>query len=115
MGVTTETKTVNVITVGLYEVKAADGDVLKVDRIVAEPGDRIRWDVGDRLVSIWFPESGAFLTPALAINHRGAVEATISESAERGKVYQYSIYDHDSKRFVVCESHPKLEIPPPGP
>jgi len=85
-----------------------------IDRIYANRGDRIRWDVGDRVVSIWFPERGVFVTQVLAVQHKGVVEATIPMDADDG-VYEYCIYDHDARCFVVCESHPKLEIPKPGP
>ena len=91
------------------------GYALKVDRIRASRGDTIRWEVAaEHVVSIWFPDSGVFYTPAIAVQHKGAVEATIRGDA-KGGVYEYAIYDHTEREFVTCESHPKLEIPIPGP
>ena len=119
-GITEEARTVIVKKATLREETVAkdvlpESDevvVLKIDRIVAFPGETISWDVGDRLVSIWFPDSGVFVTPVLAVQHKGTVEATIRSDA-KPKVYEYAIYDHDGHRFVTCESHPKLEIPVP--
>lgn len=96
----------------LREAGADKNKVLKIDRVGANQGDTIRWEVGNRLVSIWFPESGVFVSPVLAVKHMGVVEATIPDDAEDG-VYEYCIYCHDTGEFVVCESHPKLEIPKP--
>ena len=85
---------------------------VRVARIGANPGDTIRWEVDDRVVSIWFPRPGVFVSPIIALQHKGAVEMTIPESAKPG-VYEYCIYCHDTDEFVVCESHPKVEIPKP--
>ena len=114
MGVTSETE-VREVTVKAYDLrdeKSADGSVVRIERVVARRGETVRWDAGDRAVSIWFPDVGVFTTPVLAMMHRGAVEATIPADAKPG-VYEYSIFDHDARKFVVCESHPKLEIPEP--
>ncbi len=45
--------------------------------------------------------------------HRGTVEASVLPEAKEG-VYEYAIFDHESKTYVTCESHPKIEIPKPG-
>lgn len=102
-----------------YQVKkvasTGGGYALKIDRIRANRGDTIRWEVAaEHVVSIWFPDSGVFYSPAIAVQHRGAVEATIRGDAKEG-VYEYAIYDHTEREFVTCESHPRLEIPIPGP
>ena len=101
--------------------KDADGktDVkrLRIDRIRANPGDTIRWEVDDKhKISIWFPHAGVFVTPVIAVMHEGSVEATIRDDAPNGNpvVYEYAIYDHDKQKFVTCESHPKIEIPKSG-
>ena len=92
--------------------------VLRIDRIKANPGDTIRWEVeAKHAVSIWFPDTGVFVTPVIAVMHEGSVEATIRddvlEGVEDGKsvVYEYAIFDHTDHEFVTCESHPKIEIP----
>jgi hypothetical protein len=91
------------------------GYMLHVDRIQANQGDTLRWEADpDHAISIWFPESGVFFTPSLAVMHKGAIEATIRDDAPHG-VYEYVIYDHTEREFVTCESHPKVEIPKPGP
>ena len=100
-----------------YEVKkVADKDggyVLKVAPAAANPGDTIRWEIAeDHLVSIWFPDSGVFYSPSVAVMHQGPVEAMIRTDAKRG-TYEYAIYDHTEHEFVTCASHPKLEIPKP--
>lgn len=114
MGVTTvgDQRTVTVNRVSLREEAVDKAVELRIDRIYADRGDTISWDVGDRVVSIWFPDSGVFVTPLLAVQHRGTVEATIRSDAPNG-LYEYVIYDHTERRFVTCESHPKLEIPKP--
>jgi len=86
----------------------------RIDRIKANPGDRIRWEGYDEHeISIWFPDAGVFVTPVLAVMHEGPIEATIRDDAQGG-VYSYAIYDHTEQKFVVCESHPKLELPGSG-
>ena len=107
-------RTVTVTKATLREETVENKLELKIDRIRADRGDTVRWDVGDRVVSIWFPDSGVFVTPLLAVQHKGVIEATIRSNAQNG-LYEYVIYDHDGHRFVTCESHPKLEIPKPGP
>jgi hypothetical protein len=111
----TETRTSTVRAFGLREEPAEDGKgdpILKIDPIGADPGDTIRWDVGDRVVSIWFPERGLFVTPVLAMQHSGVIEATVPDNATHG-VYSYCMYDHTSRRFVECQSHPTVEVPKP--
>ena len=97
--------------------KVIEKEVLKIDRIFANPGDTIRWEVDDKhKISIWFPHAGVFVTPVIAVMHEGSVEATIRDDAPNGNpvVYEYAIYDHDKQKFVTCESHPKIEIPKSG-
>jgi hypothetical protein len=110
--ITEEERTVAVNKVSLREETVDKRVELKIDRIHADRGDTVSWDVGDRVVSIWFPDSGVFVTPLLAVQHRGTIEATIRSDAANG-LYEYVIYDHTERRFVTCESHPKLEIPKP--
>jgi len=112
-GVTAEERTVTVNEAGLRTEDRDGTPTLVIDRIYADPGDTIRWDVGDRLVSIWFPTPGVFSTPLIAVMHRGTVEASVLPEAKEG-VYEYAIFDHESKTYVTCESHPKIEIPKPG-
>lgn len=91
------------------------GYELKIDRVRANAGDTIRWEAAtDHIVSIWFPDLGVFYSPVIAVQHKGAVEATIRSDAKDG-LYEYAIYDHNEREFVTCESHPKLEIPIPRP
>jgi hypothetical protein len=99
----------------IEKVEAACGGYeLKVPRIKANKGDKIRWEPPEgHAVSIWFPDSGVFYTPSIAVMHLGPVEATVRDDAKDG-VYEYAIYDHAEHEFVVCESHPKVEIPIPG-
>lgn len=97
------------------KANSCGGYELKVDRVRADPGDTIRWEIAaDHLVSIWFPDPGVFYSPVIAVQHKGAVEATIRSDAKDG-LYEYAIYDHTEREFVTCESHPKLEIPIPRP
>ena len=106
-----ETKTV---VCEINKVATNGGYVLQVPRVVANPGDKIRWETGnDHSISVWFPQAGAFFSPTLGVMNKGAAEATIRVDAEAG-VYEYAIYDHDEQEFVTCESHPKVEIPIPG-
>ena len=102
--------------------KVIEKEVLKIDRIFANPGDTIRWEVDDtHTVSIWFPHTGVFVTPVIAVMHEGSVEATIRDDVlatiegDIPMVYEYAIYDHTERQFVTCESHPKIEIPKAGP
>lgn len=96
--------------------------VLRIDRIRANPGDTIRWEVdANHKISIWFPHAGVFVTPVIAVMHEGSVEATIRDDvldgvkdADRPLVCEYAIYDHTEHEFVTCESHPKIEIPGSG-
>ena len=91
------------------------GYELKIGRIQAGRGDTIRWEAAtDHIVSIWFPDAGVFYSPVIAVQHNGVVEATIRRDAKDG-IYEYAIYDHTEREFVTSESHPKLEIPIPGP
>ena len=88
---------------------------LKTDPIMADPGDKIRWEVIDsheHVISVWFPGPCVFASPVVASLHRGPVEAEIRDDAKPG-VYEYAIYDHTEGLFVTCRSHPKLEIPGP--
>lgn len=114
--VSTVTKDVTVRKAEVYVAEVDKADVLKVDRIKANHGDTITWDVGNRIVSIWFPINVVFVSPVLAVKHRGSVTATIRDDAPEG-VYEYAIYVHNEDgtggEFVTCESHPKLEIPGP--
>lgn len=92
---------------------------LKIDRILANPGDTIRWEIdAGHTVSIWFPDAGVFVTPVLAVMHEGSVEATIRDDVLEGEsgviVREYAIFDHTDREFVTCESHPKIEIPKAG-
>ena len=115
---------------------------LKVDPITtARAGDKIEWAftgptdpsdpdsaTGVHTLSIWFPATGVFYTPLLTVMHPGKSEATIREDVwenpdekavrvdehgARWLVVEYCIYDHTARRFVVCSSHPKIEIPWP--
>jgi plastocyanin len=91
----------------------ADTWELRIDRVKANPGDTIRWEAdGGHAISIWFPHTGVFVTPVIAVMHEGPVEATIRDDAPDG-VYEYAIYDHTKHKFVTCESHPRIEIPKP--
>ena len=87
--------------------------VLRIEPIEANAGDTICWE-GDagHAISIWFPHSGVFVTPVVAVMHEGPVEATIRDDAQEG-VYEYAIYDHTEHQFVMGGSHPKIEIPKP--
>jgi hypothetical protein len=93
-----------------------DGFVMKIDLIKADRGDTIRWRANgkdgdtEHVLSIWSPKQGLFVTPLVAVMHKGPVEATILETAPDG-VYEYCIYDHTEHKFVTYESHPKIEIP----
>jgi plastocyanin len=104
------------VTCEIRKVELPDGGyVLQVPRITANPGDKIRWVTwNDNSISVWFPQAGAFFSPTLGVGNKGAVEATVRDDAAHG-VYEYAIYDHDEQEFVTCESHPKVEIPKPGP
>jgi hypothetical protein len=118
MGAPTDTRMT--VTARMREETSVEGKVVRIDRVAANRGDTVRWEapidpsLGTHTISVWFPTPGVFVTPVIAVMHRGAVEATIREDAEDG-VYEYCVYDHTAGKFVVCESHPKLEIPPPGP
>jgi hypothetical protein len=87
--------------------------VLKVDVLYADPGDKLRWNAGNRTVSIWFPTAGVFSAPALANHATGNIEITVPRTAKRG-TYKYVIYCHDTDEFAECRSHPKLIIPVPN-
>jgi len=111
-----DTLTGNVVTVTLEDGEDKEGkSCVVVDRVIARAGDTIRWETGDREVSIWFPESGVFFSPVLAIKHTGTVEATIPSglAVTEEIVCEYCIYLHKTHEFVVGGSHPKLEIPWP--
>ena len=83
-------RTVAVTKATLREETVENKLELKIDRIHADRGDTVRWDVGDRVVSIWFPDSGVFVTPLLAVQHKGVIEATIRSDAQNG-LYEYVI------------------------
>jgi len=94
---------------------------LKIDRIKASPGETIRWEVEnepEHTISIWFPDTGVFVTPVIAVMHKGSVEATVRDYTPdpdaEPRVCEYAIYSHTDGQFVVCESHPKLELPGGG-
>jgi len=94
---------------------------LKIGVIEANPGETIRWEVEnepEHVISVWFPDAGVFVTPLIAVMHKGPVEATVrdytpSRTAEK-RVYEYAIYSHTERRFVTCQSHPKIELPGGG-
>jgi len=111
-----DTLTGNVVTAALEDGVDKEGKpCVVIGKITARRGDTIRWETGDREVSIWFPESGVFFSPILAIRHRGTIEATIpSELAVEERIEcEYCIYLHETHEFVVGGSHPKVEIPWP--
>ena len=94
--------------------------VLRIDQIEANPKDTIRWEADTtHAISIWFPDTGVFVTPVIAVMHEGPVEATIRDKVEGGVQvgktleYEYAIYDHTEHKFVTCQSHPKIVIPKP--
>ena len=115
---------------------------LKIDPITtARAGDTIEWSFtgpsdptvagspnGVHTFSVWFPAKGVFYTPLLTVMHPGKSAATIREDVwenpdenavkvdehgERWLVCEYCIYDHTARKFVTCNSHPKIEIPWP--
>ena len=94
---------------------------LKIDAIKANPGETVRWEVEnepDHVISVWFPNTGVFVTPVIAVKHKGPVEATIHDYTPdpdaAKQVYEYAIYSHTDGKFVTCQSHPKIEIPGGG-
>ena len=114
----------------VYKEPVGSGFVLKIDPITAHAGDTIEWSWGDHskpqhIFSIWFPQAGVFVTPLIAVMHKGTIEATVREDVrdrvaplpplppEEVLVYEYCIYDHTEQEFVTCQSHPKIEIPGP--
>jgi len=109
-----ETITRKIVPAVLREGEDSDGkSILIMDKIYANPGDTIHWELGNREMSIWFPNSGVFFAPVLAVKHRGAIEATIPSGMIVSKpvVYEYCIFCHDTNEFVTGGSHPKIEIP----
>ena len=99
----------------IVDGKAVTEDVeqMRIAKIYANKGDTIRWVIeNDHVLSVWFPDSGLFYTPVIAVQNKGMAEATIRSDAVGG-LYEYAIYDHDAQEFVTCESHPKIEVPLP--
>ena len=100
-----------------------NGDLLelKIDPIKANPGETIRWEVEDEpehVISVWFPDTGVFVTPVIAVMHKGPVEATVRDYTPDLKadalVCEYAIYSHTDRKFVTCQSHPRIELPGGG-
>jgi len=90
---------------------------LKDDRLVVgecrvEPGDTVRWHVGEHEVSIWFPAAGVFSAPALAAHKTGDIELAVPRNARPGR-YQYVIYCHDADEFSSKGGNPVMEIAVP--
>ena len=84
-----------------------------IDTIKADPGNPITWDAaGLRIgkVSIWVPDERVFGTRNVAQDVTLPFTATVDGDVPDG-TYEYAIYDHDSGRFVIGRSHPKIEIP----
>lgn len=86
-----------------------------IDTIRADPGNPITWvAAGPRIgkVSIWVPDDRVFGKRDVANDVTLPFEATVDVNVPDG-IYEYAIFDHDSGRFVVGRSHPKIEIPGP--
>jgi len=85
-----------------------------VDTIKADPGNPITWDAAAGLrmgkVSIWVPDERVFGTRHVAEDVQLPFTATVDVNVPDG-TYEYAIYDHESRHFLVSRSHPKIEIP----
>jgi len=96
----------------VYKEPVGSGFVLKIDPIDHSKPQHI--------FSIWFPQAGVFVTPLIAVMHKGAIEATVREDVrdrvaplpplppEEVLVYEYCIYDHTEQEFVTCSPRPTL-------
>jgi hypothetical protein len=91
----------------------SENGVPRVPPANADPGDTLRWTVGNRPVSIWFPTAGVFPSTVLAATKRGDIEVVVPRTARPG-TYEYMIFCHDTDQYAVCNSHPILVIPIPN-
>ena len=100
----------------IRKVTVTGSDDWETNRVKADRGDTVRWEVfdsDDHEISIWFPGPGVFADSMVAALNTRQVTAKIRDDAPDG-VYEYAIYDHTAKRFVISKSHPKIEIPSGG-
>jgi len=99
----------NTVSSGVDVPVTLGDDCLTVAACVAEPGDTVRWHVGDHTVSIWFPAAGVFSAPALAVHKSGDIAVTVPRNARPGR-YRYVIYCHDADEFGSKDDLPMMEI-----
>jgi hypothetical protein len=108
-GVATETGTT---TKRILAMQSKNG-VCWIPACEASAGETVRWSVGTRKVSIFFPTPGVFPTQVLASQATGDIDVVVPMTAKPGR-YEYMIYCHDTDQFATCNSHPILVIPVPN-